>query len=94
MDMFSFFKNADMFPAEKGAAVRSAHVLVAEFDGMVSHHIVRSEPEPETSSCTPKLNVFESMEDVICALPVRHRGRDMALDSWIGQCDIPLRRGI
>jgi len=57
------FKNADMFCGE-GAAVRSAHVLVAEFDGMVSHHIVRSD-QSRNKFMYSKLNVFESMEDVI-----------------------------
>lgn len=57
------FKNADMFNGE-GAVVRSAHVLVAEFDGRVSHHICRSD-QTRSKFMYSRLNVFESMADAV-----------------------------
>jgi len=58
------FKNADMFNGE-GAAVRTAHVLVQEFDdSRVSHHIVRSD-QTRDEFMYSRLNVFPAMEDFI-----------------------------
>jgi len=64
------FKNADMFCGE-GAAVRSRMC-----GGGVRRHGIpsyRAVDQSRNKFMYSKLNVFESMEDVNCALPVRHR---------------------
>lgn len=62
----SKLKNADIYyGTAESKNVQTAAVLVAEFDGRVSHHIVRADRSSEQFLFS-KIGRFDSMQSVIC----------------------------
>ena len=60
------FKNADIYYGTyECSPVRTAHILVNEMDGGVSHHIIRADRQ-QTKFMFSKLNRFETMREAIC----------------------------
>ncbi len=62
----SKLKNADIYyGTSESRQVQTSHVLVAEFDGRVSHHIIRADRSSEEFLFSD-IGRFDSMQSVIC----------------------------
>jgi len=60
------FKNADIYYGTyECTPIRTAHILVNEFDGRVSHHIIRADRQ-QTEFLYSNIGRFASMREAIC----------------------------